>query len=54
MFFVFGVLPQQPELRVSIRLAANGDMEIVMSWPEAIVTVVVTMAMIIVVSIYWG
>ena len=52
--FTFGVLLRQPELGVSIRLAAKGDMEIVMFWPEVVVTVVATMAVIIMVSIYWG
>lgn len=52
--FTFGVLLRQPELGVSIRLAAKGDMEIVMFWPEVVVTVVAAMAVIIMVSIYWG
>lgn len=53
-FFTFGVLLRQPELGVSIRLAAKGDMEIVMFWPEVVVTIVAAMAVIIMVSIYWG
>ena len=53
-FFTFGVLLRQPELGVSIRLAAKGDMEIVMFWPEVVVTVIAAMAVIIMVSIYWG
>ncbi|WP_213839947.1 hypothetical protein, partial [Escherichia coli] len=53
-FFTFGVLLRQPELGVSIRLAAKGDMEIVMFWPEVVVTVVAAMDVIIMVSIYWG
>ncbi len=53
-FFTLGVLLRQPELGVSIRLAAKGDMEIVMFWPEVVVTVVAAMAVIIMVSIYWG
>ena len=50
----YDVLLRQPELGVSIRLAAKGDMEIVMFWPEVVVTVVAAMAVIIMVSIYWG
>lgn len=52
-FFAFGVFGSQ-EQGVSVCLAAKGDMEIVMFWPEVVVTVVAAMDVIIMVSIYWG
>ena len=49
-FFTFGVLLRQPELGVSIRLAAKGDMEIVMFWPEVVVTVGAIMVVVVIIA----
>lgn len=49
-FFTFGVLLRQPELGVSIRLAAKGDMEIVMSWPKVVATVGAIMVVVVIIA----